>query len=156
MFGALFRAASFPDLDNLPKPFLWVEETLRVFKDIFWISAFLLIILYWVELQTFAFQQNKRSVDKLRPRLYAMIIAFTIVRVAQGGLKVADDYKATNVTVALYVCYALTISFLAFVFVYGGVRGRTRAPPRCRKVTPRPPSPGRLPSLPRRCTALGC
>lgn len=113
VFGAIFRAASVPDYRQGH-----YDEVFRVFKDVFWITAFLLIILYWAELQNFAFQQNKRSVDRLRPRLYGLIVAFAVVRVAQGV------FKALDINVALLICYALTISFLAFVFVYGGVRPR--------------------------------
>mmetsp|Transcript_11244 Transcript_11244/g.35858 ORF Transcript_11244/g.35858 Transcript_11244/m.35858 type:complete len:488 (+) Transcript_11244:149-1612(+) len=112
--GGAFRAASFYDF---PTSLEAVEEMLRVFKDIFWVAAFLLIILFWVELQKFALQQNKRSVDKLRPRLNAMIIFFAVVRLCQG------IFKVTKVKPLLYLCYLVTALFMAGVFAVAQVYG---------------------------------
>lgn len=131
IFGAFFRAASFWDF---PKSLSGLEEILRVLKDIFWITAFLLIILYWVELQQFAFQQHKRGVNELRPRLYGMILFFTVTRVAQGVAKIVE------VKAFLYVCYFLTVSFLACVFLYAQVRCSPSTPcarALCRRDSPR-------------------
>lgn len=44
--GSFVRALSFIDADCV------TEEVFRFLKDVFWMAAFVLIVLFWVELQT--------------------------------------------------------------------------------------------------------
>ena len=52
-------------------------------KDIFWMQAFVLIVLFWVELQTQVARMT--GVEKLKPYLIGKAIAAARSRVARGG-----------------------------------------------------------------------
>lgn len=70
--GATVRALSFIDADCV------TEEIFRFLKDVFWMAAFVLIVLFWVELQTRV--QRMSGIEKLKPYLIGIMSMYCFFR----------------------------------------------------------------------------
>lgn len=70
--GAFFRAFAFLGSG------CEIQALLAFLKDVFWLAAFVLIVLFWVELQTQV--QRMQGIEKLKPYLIGILSFYTGVR----------------------------------------------------------------------------
>lgn len=69
--GCFIRVFSFIEVNCV------YEEVFRSLKDIFFVMAFVLIVLFWIELQTG--MRSMKSIQRLRPYVAAMTCLFVLV-----------------------------------------------------------------------------
>lgn len=107
--GCLCRILSFIEVDCI------YEETFRALKDVFFVSGFVLIVIFWIELQKFV--RSMQSVQKLRPWLYGIMCVYVVFRVASAA---ADLFiNSTMKNLFLGVCIIMYAVLMGLGLYYG-------------------------------------
>lgn len=107
-FAGVLRALSFVSNNCV------YEEVMRSFKDIFITAAYLLIVMFWIELQKFV--RSMDSVTKLRPYLYAIMVVFAILRIMQSVSDLFLSSTLKNIFSGGCILVFLFITVLGMVY----------------------------------------
>jgi len=117
--GAIVRALSFVDLTEVYNGCV-AEEVFRSIKDICFLTSFLLIVLFWVELQNSV--QRRGNIDEYRPWLYGILSVYSLLRVLNSIFSIAffrdsdPQWPATATNALSYVIY---LGVMVTAAVYG-------------------------------------
>lgn len=107
--GSFVRAFSF-----IPTRNCVAEGILRCLKDVLFVVAFTLIVLFWVELQKYVRQMQ--TIKALRPALLTCIASYTFFRVMVFVFEIAGSGTGRNVFRGLTIMIYLGVVGVGLVF----------------------------------------
>ena len=107
--GSFIRIFSFLEVNCV------YEEVFRSLKDVFFVMAFVLVVLFWIELQTG--MRAMKSIQRLRPYLIAVMVIYAIFRILAS---IADLFISGGVkNMFMGVCILIYGSIMALGLWFG-------------------------------------